>query len=205
MSEIALAALNDTATPPRPLRGDERAAVIVHFGAFTPAERAAEHAKVSSRIDDGPGLPQSVVERLLCSGAIRTVVHDELGHVCNVGRRHRTVTARQFRALLARDRHCAHPGCRSKAGMEAHHVIHWISGGRTELANLLLLCERHHHAHHDGEFSIDALGRQRFRFTRSDGRLLVDIPEPAALADWSPPLESEPAVADSSAESLWGG
>jgi hypothetical protein len=37
---------------------------------------------------------------------------------------------------------------------EAHHVRHWIDGGGTDLANLVLLCRAHHHAHHDGEFRV---------------------------------------------------
>ena len=205
MAEIALAAMNDVDKPARPLRGDERAAVVVHFGASAADPRSAERDGVVARIDDGPGLPRSVVERLLCSGGIRTVVHDELGNVCNIGRRRRTVTERQFRALVLRDRHCTHPGCTSKAGLQAHHVKHWIDGGRTELANLVLLCERDHHALHDGEFEIEPLGRQRFRFVRSDGRLLVTHPEPAGLTGSSHTLESQPAPADDAAETLWGG
>jgi hypothetical protein len=34
------------------------------------------------------------------------------------------------------------PGCqRPLAGCEAHHLWHWLDGGPTDLANLLLLCE----------------------------------------------------------------
>jgi hypothetical protein len=38
--------------------------------------------------------------------------------------------------------------------LEAYHVRHWIDGGGTDLANLVLLCRAHHHAHHDGEFRV---------------------------------------------------
>jgi hypothetical protein len=142
---------------------------------------------------------------LLCLGRIRTVVHDELGNVCNIGRSRRTVTDRQFRALLARDRHCAHPGCRSKAGLEAHHVKRWIDGGRTELTNLVLLCERHHHALHDGAFEITSLGRQRFRFQRNDGRVLLERVDPAAVEVPHDPWTDPPVIPDDAATPRWRG
>ena len=67
-----------------------------------------------------------------------------------VGRSSRTVTGAQFKALVARDRHCVVRGChRPPASCEAHHVEHWLDGGRTDLSNLVLLCHAHHHDHHD--------------------------------------------------------
>src|SRR5882757_7183907 len=99
MADIALAAVNDSETPLRELRGDERAAVVIHLDAADlPAEdgpvrsrertgrtcsaertqptRSAERTpRPYARIADGPGLPDRVIKRLLCSGRIRTVIH----------------------------------------------------------------------------------------------------------------------------------
>jgi hypothetical protein len=210
MAEIAIAAINDTKRPPRPLRGDERAAVVIHMQATDAARaisppRSAERGRAVAQIEGGPGLPRAVAERLLCSGRIRTVVHDELGNICNVGRARRTVTDRQFRALLARDRHCTHPGCTSKAGVEAHHVKRWIDGGRTELTNLVLLCERHHHALHDGAFEITPLGRQKFRFQRNNGRVLLERVDPSAVDVLHDPWSDAPAIPDDAATPRWRG
>ncbi|MFP5219993.1 MAG: HNH endonuclease signature motif containing protein, partial [Actinomycetes bacterium] len=67
-----------------------------------------------------------------------------------VGRAARIVTAAQWRALAARDRHCVVKGCRRPPlHCEAHHVRHWLDGGPTDLNNLVLLCFQHHHEHHD--------------------------------------------------------
>ncbi|HEY0871562.1 MAG TPA: HNH endonuclease signature motif containing protein, partial [Acidothermaceae bacterium] len=115
-------------------------------------------ARPYARVAGGPGLPDEVVRRLLCDGRIRTVIHDG-PNVLDVGRSHRLVTDRQYRALLLRHHnHCAHPGCPNAKNLHAHHRIHWIHGGRTDLDNLLLLCERHHLAHHCGEFEVFTLG-----------------------------------------------
>ncbi|MCU1656072.1 MAG: hypothetical protein JWO57_728, partial [Pseudonocardiales bacterium] len=148
--------------------------------------------------------------RLLCAGRIRTVIRDRPGTIAgpdtndgagtiagpgtivDLGRSHRVVTERQYRALQARDHGaCTFPGCESTHGLEGHHVRHWIHGGPTDLANLVLLCSAHHHAHHDGMFSIHVTRRGRFRFQRHDGRNLSQQMTPAALADTSTPIEND--------------
>jgi hypothetical protein len=77
------------------------------------------------------------------------------GAVLDLGRSVRTVTPAQRRALIARDRGCIVPACR--AGPEfcdGHHVRWWRHGGTTDLANLALLCQRHHSAVHAGHWDI---------------------------------------------------
>jgi hypothetical protein len=136
-----------------------------------------------ARIAGGPGLPERVVHRLLCAGRIRTLLCDQSGSPLDLGRTHRVVSDKLFRALLLRDCGCSHPGCGSRHGLEAHHVRHWLHGGRTDLRNLVLLCRRHHHAHHDGEFLITATGDGRFRYHRADGRELPERIDPTQVAD----------------------
>lgn len=111
-----------------------------------------------------------------------------------------------FRALLMRDGGCAHPGCRSRRGVQAHHIEHWINGGRTDLANLVLLCERHHHAHHDGEFEIAVEGSGRLRFVRRDGRILDDVVDRSRIAETVQPIDVACAeVHPDAATPLWNG
>jgi len=67
------------------------------------------------------------------------------------GRLTRTVPPPSWRALVARDPHCTHPGCAAPpAWCEAHHITHWADGGPTNLHNLELKCRRHHRQHHEG-------------------------------------------------------
>jgi hypothetical protein len=217
MAEIALVVSN-TATGELPgLRSDELAAIQIQIDAASvpsgqsdqPEVRSAEHRPADSpprpehradrthgrrpygRIAGGPGLPDAVIKRLLCSGRIRTVLLDGERRPLDLGRSHRVVTAKLFRALLLRDGGCHHPGCESRHGLEAHHVRHWIHGGATAPDNLVLLCRRHHHAHHDGEFSVSADGRQRFTFRRADGRELPRHVDPPRLVATADPVEAE--------------
>src|SRR5882757_5076417 len=225
MADIAFAAVNDHETPLRELRGDEHAAVVIHLDAdLIPAEdpeetepRSAERTQPTrsaertpqrpyARIANGPGLPDRVIKRLLCSGQIHTVIHEH-GNVRDLGRSHRVVTDRLFRALLIRDHgRCAHPGCDTTRSLQAHHIRQWLHGGRTDLHNLLLLCQAHHLAHHDGEYTITKLRGGRFRFTRTDGTDLPVHINPADHITTDQPIDTEhPDVADNAATTKWDG
>ncbi|HKX76094.1 MAG TPA: HNH endonuclease signature motif containing protein [Acidimicrobiia bacterium] len=51
--------------------------------------------------------------------------------------------------MIARDRHCQHPGCdRPARWCDIHHIIPWAEGGPTALWNLTLLCRYHHRRVH---------------------------------------------------------
>jgi hypothetical protein len=72
-------------------------------------------------------------------------LHDAVRETLYVGRAHRTPPRRLRTALAARDRHCQFPHCRVTADRcRAHHVRFWSQGGRTDLDNLVLVCEAHH-------------------------------------------------------------
>jgi hypothetical protein len=71
--------------------------------------------------------------------------------------------------------------------------------------NLILLCQAHHLAHHDGEFTIQPLGRGRFRFFRAR-RELPRWVDPSTLIDDPTPIENEHAhVAPDAATPKWDG
>ncbi len=56
-----------------------------------------------------------------------------------------TVPPHLRRAVIARDRRCAFPGCHQRpAGCQVHHLTPRSEGGRTALPNLILLCAFHH-------------------------------------------------------------
>jgi hypothetical protein len=96
--------------------------------------------------------------------------------VLGYGRSRRIATAAQRRALAARDRGCVFPGCDHPPDWcEAHHVIPWESGGRTDLDNLALLCDHHHDNHQ----------KAGWRFVMRHGRPWA-IPPPWTDPDQTP-------------------
>jgi len=112
--------------------------------------------------------------------------HDADGMVVEVGPRTRTIPTALRRALVFRDRGCRFPGCDLPFG-QAHHIRPWAQGGPTTLANLVLLCRRHHRAVHEEGFQVE----------RDDGGLLFRWPD----GDVLPPVPPLPRIpADAAAE-----
>ncbi|MDI9929883.1 DUF222 domain-containing protein [Rhodococcus sp. IEGM 1354] len=99
----------------------------------------------------GP-LSRNTSRQLACDCLLTAIVMDENGNPLNLARTARTVTAKQKRALTARDHGCAFPGCgKPAAWTEGHHIWHWADGGPTDMNNLVLLCGFHHRLiHHSG-------------------------------------------------------
>jgi predicted restriction endonuclease len=74
--------------------------------------------------------------------------------VLALGRTRRLVSRALRRALMIRDRMCRFPGCHQTRHLQAHHRVSWADGGATDLDNLILLCQWHHTAVHEGGMSI---------------------------------------------------
>jgi hypothetical protein len=108
------------------------------------------------------------VERLACDSSIARILLNSESTVIDVGRSKRVVSEPARRALTARDGYCRWPGCERPASWTAaHHVVHWIHGGTTDLDNLILLCHRHHWMVHEGSWQI---------VRGDDGRMLTIPP-----------------------------
>lgn len=118
-------------------------------GAASPAGRSCS---APGDVLWGGLISAGAVRRIACCAGIQRVVLDPAGATLDVGREYRTATPAQFAALITRDGGCAFPGCtRPPAWCEAHHIVHWVDGGSTDLDNLVLLCGRHHTVvHHEG-------------------------------------------------------
>lgn len=100
------------------------------------------------------------VERLACTQGTIPVVFDAHGRPLDVGREQRLFTSRQRIALAVRDGGCRWPGCeRPPSWCEAHHIQHWVrDGGRTDVADGVLLCKHHHLLLHDHHWEIERRG-----------------------------------------------
>jgi hypothetical protein len=125
----------------------------------------------------GPTHP-GLARRLACDGSILRVVTSGGSLPIDVGRRTAVVSFGMRRAVIVRDRHCRFPGCdRPHTWCDAHHIVHWADGGVTAVANLLLLCRRHHRLVHERGFGLEMMdGRPLFR--RPDGSFLEDRAPP---------------------------
>lgn len=101
------------------------------------------------RVLDGPDLDGPSVSRLFCDSAVHRVVMAGRSAVLDYGAATRTIPTPLWNALVIRDEHCRFPGCdRPSTWCEGHHVVWVTQNGTTELANLVLVCSRHHHRLH---------------------------------------------------------
>jgi hypothetical protein len=142
-----------------------RREVVVHVDADVLADDAAAGR---AHLEGGPALHPARVRRMACTAAL-TVIVERNGEPLAQGRAKRLATRAQRRALLARDGGCARPGCTETRveRLHAHHLRHWLFGGRTDVSNMVLLCDVDHGLVHD-------LG---LILSRSSGRLVALTPD----------------------------
>ncbi|MCZ4549238.1 HNH endonuclease [Gordonia rubripertincta] len=186
-------------------------ATMIDMPEFAPGAEIVIHtddedAETEPHLDGGPALSETETDEAACGGSTRTVRHrrDKTGTwgvAMTWGRKRRLPTRSLLRALFERDRGCRHPGCGRTRHLHAHHVRFWRNGGTTDPDNLILLCSTHHRALHTGEFTITALGHQRFTFHRTDGTVIETAPATTTPTGW----QANPAIAQDAVEPVGGG
>jgi hypothetical protein len=176
----------------------EATMVVVHVDAD--AVGAAE-------LDDGTAIHPETARRLSCDASAVAIIERD-GVPIGVGRKTRVPDTSTRRAVKARDGRCRWPGCSEARFVQVHHRRHWTQGGPTDLDNLVLLCWWHHHALHEGGFTIDGDGRV---FRPGGTEVLDPAPEPAepltptvradaVMARWA----GEPLDLGLAVDALWG-
>jgi hypothetical protein len=85
----------------------------------------------------------------------RRLLTDDHGHVQHASTKTYRPTAAITATVLARDVHCAYPGCRRKACYtDLDHTTAWRPGHLTTPGGLSALCRRHHRLRHTGRWRI---------------------------------------------------
>ncbi len=148
--------------------------VIAHTNAITGADPNAR-----CEIPGTGPIPRSELERLACEADLFGALFSRDGLPLWHGRKTRTVSPQQWRMLIARDRGCVLCAA-SPSHCHAHHIIAWTAPahGPTDINNLALVCNRHHHHIHQHNLTL----------TRApDGQWTTHTPTPRSPA--SPPTK----------------
>ncbi len=126
---------------------------------------------------DGSELDATALATLTCDSVVQRVLMAG-PKVLNLGREVRTATAAQRRAIVARDRHCRAPGCRTKPKhCDVHHLDHWINGGRTDVDRMVLLCGTHHREFHKPGYRMELSDQAEFTVHSPKGWSRSSVPE----------------------------
>lgn len=150
MAELALSTL-----PEHRDRARTRASIVIDWATLT--------ASTLGRLDGEftGGIHPHEIDKILCDSTVSRVITGPDGIPIDVGRARRTVPAATRRAVVVRDGGCRFPGCDRPPGWcDAHHVIHWSTGGRTDINNLVLLCDHHHEAVHRRGWTVKFDGHE---------------------------------------------
>ena len=133
-------------------------------------------------------LPQRILDDVYPTAVVHTVVVrngtviDAPGDL-DLGRTTRLANRNQRRALRALYATCAIPGCCVRYGRtKLHHVIWWRHGGRTDLENLLPVCEKHHHSIHNDAWLVSLGPNRELSITLPDGQIMTTGPPKRSAA-----------------------
>ena len=138
-------------SPPGPVRGvSERNQIVV---VAQLEDLVDPDGGVGGHIPGVGPLPRSQLERLACDAELWGLLFNNSGEPLHLGRRRRTVSSAQRKALAARDEGCVICGTQPSF-CEAHHIVPWQNGGNTDIDNLALVCRRHHSKLHDQKLRL---------------------------------------------------
>jgi hypothetical protein len=157
------------------------------------------HVPLATLVDETSDLPGELerdglisadtVRRVACDATVVLAVDDHVGHTMYEGRQHRDPTETQRRELMRRDRHCRFPGCSNATFVNPHHIRWWKPhGGTTDLPNLALLCEHHHHLVHSKQWSVFGNANDELSFVGPTGRAMTSRPSPRWTTVSRPPI-----------------
>jgi Domain of unknown function (DUF222) len=151
----------------------DRATVVIHARLRKPVRNAETHGTGGDlrdcEIEGGPALHPEVARRLLCTARVQTVLEDSSGHPVRLGRLRRDPPEWMVRQLRYRDLECRFPGCGARRFTQAHLIVWWERGGRTDLDNLVLICSFHHKLVHEYGWSLQRDRDGTVRWFRPDG------------------------------------
>jgi Domain of unknown function (DUF222) len=147
------------------------------------------HVPLATLLDENSELPGELerdglisadtVRRVACDATVILAVDGNDGHTMYEGRQNRYPTGTQRRELMRRDRHCRFPGCVHAIFVNPHHIRWWKPHrGTTDLPNLVLLCEHHHHLVHSKQWSVSGNANEELAFVGPTGRTMTSRPSP---------------------------
>jgi len=166
--------------------------VVVHVPIAALVGESGEQSGLAGELERDGLISVETVREVACDATIAIGVDDDVGHTMYEGRARREPTAAQRREVMRRDRHCRFPGCTNVTFTNAHHVVPWIPGGRTDLQNLALMCLHHHRLVHSNAWTMTGNANEELTFVGPSGRAMTTRPSPRWTAVTAGPRSGVP-------------
>ncbi len=165
LAEVCRFTLDHDDDGPLPERGGERP----HLNVLVRLDDLQHRARAAV-LDFGGAITPEQLRLLCCEARVVPIVMGGKGRPLDIGRATRVIPDGLRRAVAARDRGCAHPGCgRTASWCDIHHVLPWEDGGATALDNLVMLCRFHHRSMHRPGWIVRIRAPDSRGTTRSPG------------------------------------
>jgi hypothetical protein len=152
--------------------------VVAHVALDALVTDSGEPSELAGELEHGGLIDVETVRRIACDATIALGVDDDVGHTMYEGRAQRFATPTQRCEVMRRDRHCRFPGCRAVTFVNVHHVVPWKPGGTTDLDNLALACDFHHHLVHTKGWTMTGDANGELSVVGPSGRVMTSRPSP---------------------------
>jgi hypothetical protein len=136
----------------------------------------------SAELDVLGPVSREVARRIACDAKVLVSADGANGLSLALGRSRRDPSDAQRMEIRRRDKGCRFPGCGHTEFTDVHHVVHWVDGGRTDLDNLVELCDQHHRSVHEMHWKISGDANVELVFRSPTGRVSHSTPSPAVTA-----------------------
>jgi hypothetical protein len=122
----------------------------------------------AAHLDTGQAISPGAARRLAAQCGVRPAVLGSDSEVLDLGRRSRFQQPQQRLALVVQQGGtCAVQGCtRSAVGCDGAHLVAWSRNGPTDLADLALICPRHHTLADHPDYDVIRLRPGRIQIRR---------------------------------------
>ena len=123
----------------------------------------------AATMDTGTRLSPGEARRMACDAGLIPVVLGGRSEVLDYGRLRRLFSKPQRVVMAIRQSfRCAAEGCdRPTAMCDAHHLKAWSENGKTDLADGVLICGRHHTLVHHPDYTVERRPGWRISITRT--------------------------------------
>jgi hypothetical protein len=122
----------------------------------------------TATMDTGTRISPGEARRMACDAGLIPAVLGGASEPLDYGRRRRLFSVAQRAVMAMRQKfRCGAEGCqRPSAWCDAHHLDPWSRGGRTDLADGVLICGAHHRLAHHPDYTVARAPGWRITITR---------------------------------------